>query len=145
MSILSEVKKRRMSAMKEKRNDPENDNGTREKLSTYTTLLGEFERVDKEIQDQRAAGIINGMIDNANAMIADLENRGGNESKIGSIKIEVETLTELLPKSLSVDDLLRIKSESNHIGEYMKSVKQEAIAQGKIADNSLAKKVWLGD
>lgn len=131
--------------MKEKRNDPENDNDTKEKLSTYTTLLGEFERVDKEIQDQRAAGIINSMIDNANTMIADLENRGDNQRKIEIIKIEVETLTELLPKSLSVDDLLRVKSVSKHIGEYMKSVKQEAIAQGKIADNNLARKVWLDD
>ncbi len=144
MSILSEVKKRRMAAMKEKKNDPNNELGTKEKMATYTTLLGEFERIDKGIKDQRAAGVINSMIENAKATISDIRERNLDQTKIDSIQIEIDTLQDLLPKALAEDDLVRIKGASSHIGEYMKAVREEALNQGKIADNVLAKKIWEG-
>lgn len=136
MSLLQTVKENRLryrkAAMKTKSN--------RDVLlsSLYTTILGEFERTDRSIDDQSAIKVLKSIRDK----LKETYNMQDDPVKLVELEIEVSEIDNLMPKFIGVDDMQRIKGASDSIKNYMQAVKQEAASKGMGADMKLASKIW---
>jgi len=105
--------------------------------SILRVLIGEFNRIDKTVSDEKAMSIIKKMIENA---------------KIVGNTFEVTYLEKYLPQQLSVDDLNKLVSQLiedkkysslKDMGKVMNDLKAEYAGQydGKLASEIIKSKL----
>lgn len=104
-----------------------------------TTLLGEFERESKNINNEDALRIIKKMIKDNTSMIEALDGGFLDSSKE---KEENKTLSSFLPAPMTEAMYTDIMMESDNLGKYMDCVQREASKHNMTADMKKAKQVW---
>lgn len=113
-------------------------------FNLYTTLLGEFERVDKNISDEAALKVIKKMIKDAEETI---QYQIKHSSDCSAASEEVKLLTPFVPAGVSETAMRKLAEfgmdNNQPIGAYMGAVKKFAKDHGLDADMKLAQQVWM--
>lgn len=109
--------------------------GEQFEFRVYTLLLGEFERVDKQVSDEQALNIIRKMVKDNNATM--------ECSPSDALAMENNILQQFLPQEMSQDEItdiaVRFYESDFSIGQFMKELK----TSDKEVDMKLARQIWL--
>jgi len=127
MSILQQVK--------QKRNESRNKNVPIYQF--YTVILGEFERVAKEVTDDQALAIIKSNIKSRVDVLPKLTGKAKED-----IQSEIDELSKFMPPSVPDAVLFELAEAHDNIGAFMKAVGQYAKENGLSVDGRAAKEVF---
>lgn len=125
MTIVEQVRARRLALRKS------NDIG--QEFGLLTVLLGEFERLSKNINDTDAQKVILKLAKDFKI----------TEEKTGcSHQLELDLLNEYLPSFVPEETLTAFAKQSKSIKEYMQTINKYAKEHNLILDNVYAKNLY---